>query len=71
MNSEMKTTVNMTNEEKKPTKKQTTSKKKTEKTNKGKSVHARKRYEPEPEDTLGCGQCYACVTGGSHPCVLD
>ena len=69
MNSETKTTVNMGNEEKK----QTTSEKKApnEKANKGKSVHARKRYAPEPEDTLGCGQCYACVTGGSHPCALD
>jgi hypothetical protein len=66
MNSEMKPTVI---EEKKPT----PSKKKApnKKTSKGKSVDTSKRYQHEPEDTLGCGQCYACVTGGSHPCILD
>jgi hypothetical protein len=33
-------------------------------------AQVRAHADKETEDTLGCGKCYACVTGGHHPCGL-
>jgi hypothetical protein len=33
-------------------------------------TQVRAHSEMDTEDTIGCGKCYACVTGGHHPCGL-
>ena len=33
-------------------------------------TQVRAHADKETEDTIGCGKCYACVTGGRHPCGL-